>query len=259
MWKACALCVSSSIYPPFGLSIRCLSNPLHHLSFLADKKNITTFDSNNSNYNSNSSTVTTTTTVVYNMPILLRFGSAGHRSDTIRMAKVDGSVPDVDSNNNYNYNHNYNNHNYNTIRMAKVDGSVPDVDGADSRGFTAFHAAAAAGDVRLMAYLREQGVAVGGRNGDGITPLFSAAENGHEEAVRFLLRHGADVNAATKVNITTHCSTDMGRLTPPIQLRSTRARTGGSTTRTCVRGGRTKRTAAGRFPTTASRRCTPPA
>ena len=68
-------------------------------------------------------------------------------------------------------------------------------------GWTDLHWAAAKGDDRLVAALAGPG-RVDVRNAMGRTPLYEAAKRGQLAAVRTLLEHGADVNAAEGLGFT---------------------------------------------------------
>ncbi len=67
-------------------------------------------------------------------------------------------------------------------------------------GWTALHWAAETGDVEAAARLLAKGAVVDSRGTDfGRTPLIVAAEWGRREIAELLIRHGADVNASTRV------------------------------------------------------------
>ena len=63
---------------------------------------------------------------------------------------------------------------------------------------SALHAAVRAGNLKEIERLVAAGASVDGRDQLGSTPLMLAAWSGHAEVARFLLAHGADVNALSK-------------------------------------------------------------
>ena len=63
---------------------------------------------------------------------------------------------------------------------------------------TALHWSAAAGDEDAMRWLIKKGADVNAKNGLDDTPLHSAAWRGWEESVAILLEHGADTKAENK-------------------------------------------------------------
>lgn len=60
------------------------------------------------------------------------------------------------------------------------------------KGWTPLHFAATAGDLEIMAILLEHYAYIDAASPTGFTPLMLAAREGKEEAVRLLLREGAD-------------------------------------------------------------------
>jgi len=72
--------------------------------------------------------------------------------------------------------------------------------GADPKRISAnggnlMHFAATGGNVKVMELFASLGIPADAATGNGITPLMSAAAKGHPEAVLWLLKHGAKVNA----------------------------------------------------------------
>jgi serine/threonine-protein phosphatase 6 regulatory ankyrin repeat subunit B len=64
-------------------------------------------------------------------------------------------------------------------------------------------AAAQNGNIEVIGNLLNQGIRVDEKfGGDGDTALYRAAAYGHTKAVKFLLEHGADVNASNDVGTT---------------------------------------------------------
>lgn len=68
----------------------------------------------------------------------------------------------------------------------------------DNDGSTTLHTAAVNGKNSAMAYLLEQGIDVNSVDANGYTPLHLAAWMGHLDSVIFLVANGADVSAKTK-------------------------------------------------------------
>ena len=78
-----------------------------------------------------------------------------------------------------------------------------DVDLADNIGITPLYAAAQHGHLDTVPCLvNELGADVNLATKAGDTPLHVAALNMHEEIVRFLMRHGADAQAANRAGVT---------------------------------------------------------
>jgi ankyrin repeat protein len=75
-----------------------------------------------------------------------------------------------------------------------------DVAAVTHQGTTALHRAAESGDIDMLKLLLEHGANVNAQQkndeGNGRTPLGSAARFGHGAAVRYLLAHGADAKLA---------------------------------------------------------------
>ena len=66
----------------------------------------------------------------------------------------------------------------------------------DFEGRSAIHFAAEAGDVDLIEFLLNKKVNIEALTVNGYTPLMWAAQNGQQEAIAYLLKSGADINAA---------------------------------------------------------------
>ena len=62
-------------------------------------------------------------------------------------------------------------------------------------GSTALHWAAYGGQYDVVKYLVEHGADVNAKDNNDMTPLMDAAQEGHLEVVKYLVEHGADVNA----------------------------------------------------------------
>jgi len=70
---------------------------------------------------------------------------------------------------------------------------------ADAKGTTPLFLAAQHGHQQVVAHLLEQGAAVDQARQDGVTPLFVAARQGHRDIVALFLNKGANVNAQSGV------------------------------------------------------------
>ncbi|OQR89595.1 ankyrin repeat protein [Thraustotheca clavata] len=68
-------------------------------------------------------------------------------------------------------------------------------------GLSALHLAARNGKIAVIEYLLQVGVGTTIKNNDGSTPLFGAAEFGQQDAIKFLIKHGA-VDANNKYQTT---------------------------------------------------------
>jgi ankyrin repeat protein len=64
----------------------------------------------------------------------------------------------------------------------------------DSCGWTSLHFATKYGELACLKFLIDHGADVNARSIDGITPLYLASSNNHIDCVGILLFHGADVN-----------------------------------------------------------------
>jgi ankyrin repeat protein len=75
------------------------------------------------------------------------------------------------------------------------------VDAADSRAMAALHYACLNGHAEAVRWLLQHGAEVNQVNEIGKTPLMFAAEGGHDQVVRVLLEHGADPLATTREDL----------------------------------------------------------
>ena len=95
------------------------------------------------------------------------------------------------------------------LRQAAIDGNLVrvetllnqgvDIHGADAKGTTPLFLAAQHGHQQVVARLLEQGAVVNQARQDGVTPLFVAARQGHRDIVALFLNKGANVNAQSGV------------------------------------------------------------
>ena len=95
------------------------------------------------------------------------------------------------------------------LRQAATDGNLArvetflnqgvDIHAADAKGTTPLFLAAQHGHQHIVARLLEQGAAVNHARQDGVTPLFVAARQGHRDIVALFLNKGANVNAQSGV------------------------------------------------------------
>ena len=67
------------------------------------------------------------------------------------------------------------------------------------KGNTALHIASLAGQSMIVTILVENGANVNVQSLNGFTPLYMAAQENHEDVVRFLLSHGANQALSTEV------------------------------------------------------------
>lgn len=105
------------------------------------------------------------------------------------------------------------------LRQAATDGNLlrvdtflnqgVDVHSTDAKGTTPLFLAAQHGHQQVVARLLEQGASVNQPRQDGVTPLFVAARQGHRDIVALFLNKGANVNAQSGVGGVTllHVST----------------------------------------------------
>ena len=68
------------------------------------------------------------------------------------------------------------------------------------KGNTALHIASLAGQSLIVTILVENGANVNVQSLNGFTPLYMAAQENHEDVVRFLLTHGANQALSTEVS-----------------------------------------------------------
>lgn len=68
------------------------------------------------------------------------------------------------------------------------------------KGNTALHIASLAGQSMIVTILVEDGANVNVQSLNGFTPLYMAAQENHEDVVRFLLSHGANQALSTEVS-----------------------------------------------------------
>lgn len=95
------------------------------------------------------------------------------------------------------------------LRQAAADGNLlrvetflsqgVHIDSADERGTTPLFLAAQHGHQNVVALLLEQGAALNQARQDGVTPLFVAARESHRDIVALFLNKGANVNAQSGV------------------------------------------------------------
>jgi ankyrin repeat protein len=64
------------------------------------------------------------------------------------------------------------------------------------------HRAAFRGDLKKLEALIKAGTDPNSRESSELTPLMLATQKGHKDIAEFLLSHGADVNAKTKIGFT---------------------------------------------------------
>ncbi|ETN85635.1 ankyrin repeat protein [Necator americanus] len=68
----------------------------------------------------------------------------------------------------------------------------------ERKGNTALHIASLAGQSLIVTILVENGANVNVQSLNGFTPLYMAAQENHEDVVRFLLSHGANQALSTE-------------------------------------------------------------
>ncbi|VDK55953.1 unnamed protein product [Cylicostephanus goldi] len=73
------------------------------------------------------------------------------------------------------------------------------------KGNTALHIASLAGQSLIVTILVENGANVNVQSLNGFTPLYMAAQENHEDVVRFLLSHGANQALSTEVSDVCYC------------------------------------------------------
>lgn len=80
------------------------------------------------------------------------------------------------------------------IELLKILMHKADVNVKDSQGFTALHLCAQKGNLEAMQLLIELGAGLETLDAQGQTPLYYSMLNDYEEATRYLIRKGANVN-----------------------------------------------------------------
>lgn len=84
--------------------------------------------------------------------------------------------------------------------ITEEDLKLEDIDKCDSNGLTLLHWACAYGQFNTVELLLHHDTEVNKLGPDEETPLILAANGGHHEVVRLLLRYGADVNHVDHVS-----------------------------------------------------------
>ena len=63
------------------------------------------------------------------------------------------------------------------------------------------HVSAFEGNLQLVKHLLDRGINVDQIDNIGLTPLIYAATHGHNDVIKLLINHGADINHVNKVSI----------------------------------------------------------
>lgn len=74
------------------------------------------------------------------------------------------------------------------------------MDAATKKGNTALHIASLAGQEEVVRLLVNHSASVNVQSQNGFTPLYMAAQENHDNVVKYLLANGANQSLSTEVN-----------------------------------------------------------